>query len=265
LTRTRGCAACSADNGLAARFCRRCGAALLSLEGPGAPLEPTNEAEESEKPAAVDGQRIFVELCWLCGSLIAISVLLAIWVRLGTGVTEPELMAIGATALVALAGAIMNWQMLGSALRLPTISGVGDTLIVAVITAPTLLLGFWVIEGLGFPMYSGYLAHYVREGWPIWVGFVAIAVVTPISEELLFRGLIQPKLEQLVSSREALIVQAAIFSALHLSALILVTHFVMGLAFGWTRRRTGSVFPGMLLHSAWNAWVLWSALSVSKA
>jgi membrane protease YdiL (CAAX protease family) len=55
-------------------------------------------------------------------------------------------------------------------------------------------------------------------------------------------------------------VQAALVSALHLSPVILVTHFAMGLAFGWVRRLSGSLFPGIMLHGAWNAWVVVSSI-----
>jgi membrane protease YdiL (CAAX protease family) len=116
---------------------------------------------------------------------------------------------------------------------------------------------FTLLEHLGFAFRADYLLPYLLEGLPPWVGYVSIALVTPISEELLFRGLIQPKLEQVLRPVEALVVQAVLFSAAHLSPVILATHFVMGLAFGWVRRRTGSLFPSMVLHGAWNAWVIW--------
>jgi membrane protease YdiL (CAAX protease family) len=99
------------------------------------------------------------------------------------------------------------------------------------------------------------LTPYLQDGYPPWVGLVDVAVVTPFAEELLFRGLVQPKLAQLIRPTEALIVQAALFSALHLSPVILVTHFAMGLALGWLRRRSGSLLPGIGLHGAWNYWV----------
>jgi membrane protease YdiL (CAAX protease family) len=35
---------------------------------------------------------------------------------------------------------------------------------------------------------------------------------------------------------------------------------VMGLVFGWLRVKSGSVYPGMLVHAAWNSWVIWSEL-----
>jgi membrane protease YdiL (CAAX protease family) len=94
----------------------------------------------------------------------------------------------------------------------------------------------------------------------LWTCIVASALVTPLSEELLFRGVLQPMLAQLIRPREALIVQAALFSALHFSPVILVTHFLMGLSFGWIRQRSGSLLPSVALHAAWNGWVLWSSL-----
>ena len=209
----------------------------------------------------LDEQRLFRELCWLCGTLIGISLLLALVVALSKTQALPELVGVALTLGVAVIGVLLNPQLSSAALRLPNARGALETLLVAAVAGPSLELGFWVLQQLGFKTYSGYLDAFVREGLPVALGFVAIAVVTPISEEVLFRGLIQPKLEQIIGPTEALIVQAAIFSALHLSPVILVTHFIMGLAFGWIRRRTGSLLPSILLHGAWNAWTLWSALA----
>ena len=88
------------------------------------------------------------------------------------------------------------------------------------------------------------------------LALVVTAVLAPWAEELLFRGVIQQRLETLLGPAEALIVQAALFSALHLSAVILVTHFAMGLALGWLLRKSGSLYPGMALHALWNTAVL---------
>ncbi len=150
----------------------------------------------------------------------------------------------------------MNTSLVRSALRLPAARDLLATLLVALIAAPLLTAAFWLLGRLGFALYRDYLTPYTHDGWPTWLGFVDLALVTPVSEELLFRGLIQPKLGQILNPSEALIVQAALFSAAHLSPVILVTHFAMGLAFGWLRRRSGSLIPGILLHGAWNAWVV---------
>jgi membrane protease YdiL (CAAX protease family) len=86
-------------------------------------------------------------------------------------------------------------------------------------------------------------------------------VLTPIAEELMFRGVIQQRLESLLGPTEALIVQAALFSALHLSVINLITHFAIGLALGWLFRKSGSLYPGMVLHGLWNMAVLGMELS----
>jgi membrane protease YdiL (CAAX protease family) len=219
-----------------------------------------DSAPSSTPARALDEQQVFRELCWLCGVPIALSVLFSIFVRVQGESALGEVIAVGAMCVIAGVGTAMNASAVRSALGWPKLREWATTLMVAVVLGPTLIAAFILLERLGFRLYTGYLSAYVADGWPVWVGFADVAVATPIAEELLFRGVIQAKLEQIVAPREALIVQAALFSALHLSPIILVTHFAMGLAFGWVRRRSGSVFPGMLLHGAWNAWVVGSLL-----
>jgi hypothetical protein len=207
----------------------------------------------------VDEQLVFRKLCWLGGITMALSVLYALSVRVGGASALGETIAAGATAVLATGGALTAPSIARSALRLPFAKDLFASLLVALLAAPTLMFAFWVLKRLGFRLVTGYLEPYANDGWPIWTGYVTIALVTPIAEELLFRGVIQPQLGQLIKVKDALIVQAALFSAFHLSPVILVTHFIMGLAFGWLRLRSGSLLPGILLHAAWNAWILWSS------
>ena len=76
------------------------------------------------------------------------------------------------------------------------------------------------------------------------------------TEELAFRGVIQSSLERVLNARDAWLIQAALFSVLHLYPLIFPSHFLMGLCFGYMRRRSRSIYPGMLLHACWNALVV---------
>ena len=39
------------------------------------------------------------------------------------------------------------------------------------------------------------------------------------------------------------------------------SHFLMGLCFGYMRRRSRSIYPGMLLHACWNALVVLQELT----
>jgi membrane protease YdiL (CAAX protease family) len=122
---------------------------------------------------------------------------------------------------------------------------------------------------LGFEWFYGWLltptttveewtwvGTYLSQGWPLWAAFLFLSVTPGFFEELAFRGFIQTKLEGVMGSKESLVVQAAMFSVLHLEPNWFATSFVFGLALGWLRRVTGSLVPGMIIHAAWNAMVI---------
>jgi membrane protease YdiL (CAAX protease family) len=249
---TLRCPSCGRAGSEGAAFCRRCGARLVAAE-----LVP-GDAPVDSAPPSVDAKRILRELVWLCAVPVGISIANVIHARIAGYSVAFEQVAVAAYAAVALVGAWLSSGIVRPALRLPRLHDLGPTLLVALVAAPTLVAAFFLLRQLGFEDDNAYRFAYVLQGWPAWTAYVSIAVVTPISEELLFRGLIQPKLEALLGTTNALIVQAAIFSAVHINLVILVTHFGMGIALGWARLRTGKLLPGMLLHGSWNAWVVWS-------
>ncbi|MGZ3789867.1 MAG: CPBP family intramembrane glutamic endopeptidase [Bacteriovorax sp.] len=96
--------------------------------------------------------------------------------------------------------------------------------------------------------------------WPIWSAFVLTSVCPGILEEIIFRGIIYSKFKDIFDVKEALIIQAACFSVLHLSPLIFISHFTMGLFLGWVRECTKTLYFSMLFHMAWNAYVVWQEL-----
>lgn len=97
---------------------------------------------------------------------------------------------------------------------------------------------------------------YQDAGWGLGWMLLFNSVTPALSEELAFRGIIQTRLERVVGVREALLIQAALFSVGHLLPMIFISHFLMGLTFGYLRLRTRSIYPGMALHGAWNAFVV---------
>lgn len=100
------------------------------------------------------------------------------------------------------------------------------------------------------------LAPYREHDWPKWVAVLSIVVCPAIFEELAFRGFLMARLTSLIGPRDALLMQASLFAILHMSPLILPSHFVIGLGLGVMRQRTGSLIPGMLAHAAWNTYCL---------
>jgi len=91
-----------------------------------------------------------------------------------------------------------------------------------------------------------------------------IAVQPAIFEELAFRGVILGGLLHVLSPVEAVVVSAAMFMIIHLSIPSFPHLFVMGVALGYLRVASGSLYPGVLLHFAHNlycvAWEYWSPI-----
>jgi membrane protease YdiL (CAAX protease family) len=85
--------------------------------------------------------------------------------------------------------------------------------------------------------------------------FVLFAVIAPFVEELTFRGSGQSLLRFLGRAPSILLVGVA-FGVAHglVEALLVLVPF--GIALAWLRDRTGSVFPGMLVHALFNGTAL---------
>ena len=116
------------------------------------------------------------------------------------------------------------------------------------------LLGavFYLLEQTGIP-FERITDEMQRHDYALWQLLVLYSLVPAVFEEIAFRGIIFDRLHRVLGEQEGWLVQAALFSVLHLSPVIFLTHFAMGLIFGWLRMRTGSLIPGMILHAAWNA------------
>ena len=85
------------------------------------------------------------------------------------------------------------------------------------------------------------------EGAALAWAALRICLVTPLAEELAFRGgvlyLLQP-----LGGAGAGVVQAVIFAALHGSWTARAYALGMGLIFGWAAQKAKSVWPGSALH-----------------
>jgi len=96
------------------------------------------------------------------------------------------------------------------------------------------------------------LLHEVTVGSGI-IGLVAVAVVGPLVEELLFRGVILGGLLSHYRPRWALLGSAVLFGIVHLNLWQFVPAFGMGLATGWLFVRTRSLWPCVAFHGIYNA------------
>ena len=117
-------------------------------------------------------------------------------------------------------------------------------LFVVVQLALTLLPATWM---------TGYNDHMERLLSNGLIPALSIAVAAPLTEELMFRGVIQPRLERAMPVWAAVVVQAVLFGVTHGTPVQMAYAFLMGLVFGLLRSRTGSILPGFAAHAAFNA------------
>ena len=76
------------------------------------------------------------------------------------------------------------------------------------------------------------------------MGFVAVAILVPIAEEMVFRGAITGHQKRWI----AIVTSAALFGLVHGNMLQGLNAFAMGLLLGWMYVRTRSIVPGVVMH-----------------
>ncbi len=90
-----------------------------------------------------------------------------------------------------------------------------------------------------------------------WLGPVfGLVVVAPVTEEILFRGLILRGLLSRHNVRLAILLSAALFALAHLNPWQAVSAGSLGVLFGWWYYRTRSIVPGLIGHVLVNGTVL---------
>ena len=81
-----------------------------------------------------------------------------------------------------------------------------------------------------------------------WGGILAIAVIGPVLEELLFRGAITKALLQQYSPTKAILLSALLFGVFHINPAQILPAFLIGILFAWTYYKTASLIPCILMH-----------------
>jgi uncharacterized protein len=91
-----------------------------------------------------------------------------------------------------------------------------------------------------------------------------IAVVAPLAEELFFRGMIYPVMRRRWGPTGAISLNALVFALAHFIPILMPGLFFVGLILAWVRERSGSVWPGILLHMLQNGIVVLGIFAVTR-
>ena len=82
--------------------------------------------------------------------------------------------------------------------------------------------------------------------------FLSVAIVTPIAEELFFRGYLLDAINRKHGDWTAIIWSSILFGLVHVSPFVIGSAFMGGIIYGWIRMRTGSLLPSIACHMMWN-------------
>jgi len=108
----------------------------------------------------------------------------------------------------------------------------------------------------------------VPNGWdssrgaPFFANAAVVVLAAPFVEELLFRGLGIGLLLPFVGPLFSIAITGLAFGLAHGLVLGLPVLTIFGLTLGWLRWKTGSVYPGMVVHALFNAAALAAAVAL---
>ena len=88
---------------------------------------------------------------------------------------------------------------------------------------------------------------------------IAFALLAPLVEELIFRGLLYGWIEGHWGSMVALVVSSLAFAGAHYEPAHILLVLPLGFLFGWLRRRTNSLLPSLVSHVVNNGFAVISA------
>lgn len=232
------CRQCGATRDAETDECGHCARRTLSRQAPVALDEPASGSVTS-------ALALFFTLLLICviGSLFG-GAGDALRVDFGVGIS---------LSVVTLLWCAVAWRgVLPLLLRVPHIGWFGVGIGAAFVT---FAIATGVIQGLNrflhlpqFKMSTAYLAG--GYGWGMVI--LCICVQPAVIEELAFRGVVMSGLQRALIPLETILVSAMMFMTLHLSPMRFPHTLAMGMAAGYLRTRTKSIYPCIALHFTHN-------------
>ena len=104
-----------------------------------------------------------------------------------------------------------------------------------------------------FPTYSN-VAEQTIYNQSAWVILLTVCVAAPLSEELIFRGLLFHRMKDWMKPWIAVILSAVLFGAYHGNMVQFIYAFVMGMIFAMIYHRTGTLWTAIMAHMIANLW-----------
>jgi membrane protease YdiL (CAAX protease family) len=106
----------------------------------------------------------------------------------------------------------------------------------------------WLIQP--WPIFREIMSSFGRANLPLVIAVVVL--VGPVSEELIFRGVLLRGFLENYGRWTAILVSSFLFAFIHLNPWQAVSGFFLGCLFAWFVARTGSLFPAIMGHMVSN-------------
>lgn len=142
----------------------------------------------------------------------------------------------------------------------------GEALMLRPVPAPTLLTGASLAPALYLVVITvlsllpeAWMEDYAAAeaarglGGGTLVEVLSVAVVAPVVEEFVFRGLMMNRLSRVMPGWLAVVLSSAVFGVCHGQGVWIGYAFVLGLVQGFIALRAGSLWPSILCHLVFNA------------
>jgi membrane protease YdiL (CAAX protease family) len=120
----------------------------------------------------------------------------------------------------------------------------------------------WVI--VWFPLSRAEESMFFRTDGQDLATALAICVVAPVVEEMLFRGVVLRSFLQQYDRRQAIWGSALLFGVAHLNIYQFVVALGTGLVLGWLYERSRSLIPCIALHAAYNTGTVVLCISLGE-
>jgi membrane protease YdiL (CAAX protease family) len=204
-------------------------------------------------------------LAWVGGSLVVAEYVVGfimVWL-LGDKISEPTYMAVYSGLAYAAAGALIifvpwrikkKWGTTREEVGLlgaPTwtdiglsVVGFGAYFVLAAVVVAIFSLFPWFDAGQAQDVGFSGLADVGQK----LVAFLALVIIAPIAEEMIFRGWLYGKMRKRTNMWVAMLVVSALFGLMHGQWNVGVNVFAMSLIMCGMREITGTIWGGIILH-----------------
>jgi len=244
------CAYCNAPLDPFYYFCLRCSTPYKQVEaitGMARPMPLTDG--QRIKRMAPHTWTVFWTYAWV---IIGCIILSLIWGPMGGSELLLEFIGTLAIFITTVIFTCIHWRPLVAQLKNPGFhkweawAGLG-------LLIPLLLMSF----GIHILTKYGFNARQDNplNEMPLPVAILLFCFFPAVTEEIAFRGLIQYWLETAITPVKAILLGSAMFAGLHLR-ITFPYLFLVGALLALVRRRTGSLYPGMLIHFLHNLVVI---------